>query len=154
MTIASEITRINNNIAAAYTAASGKGATLPATENSDNLATCIGSIPSGGGVTPVNVSVNNIAISGDFPPFIIEDIIANSFTELVIYPTQSDNCLAYLKDGNGDIVQYIPNVGSGVDITQISSVPISEYYDSSNFTIYFDCWLSNDTHSSLIMSYM
>ena len=47
MTIASEITRINNNIAAAYTAASGKGATLPATENSANLATCIGSISGG-----------------------------------------------------------------------------------------------------------
>lgn len=48
MSIASEITRINNNIAAAYTAASGKGATLPATEDSANLATCIGSIPAGG----------------------------------------------------------------------------------------------------------
>lgn len=47
MSIASEITRINNNIAAAYTAASGKGATLPATENSANLATCIGSISGG-----------------------------------------------------------------------------------------------------------
>lgn len=49
MTIASEITRIEGNISAAYTAASGKGATMPATENSNNLATCIGSIPSGGG---------------------------------------------------------------------------------------------------------
>lgn len=49
MTIASEITRIQTNIANAYTAASGKGATIPATENSDNLATCIASIPSGGG---------------------------------------------------------------------------------------------------------
>lgn len=49
MTIASEITRINNNIADAYTAASGKGATLPATQNSANLATCIGSISAGGG---------------------------------------------------------------------------------------------------------
>ena len=49
MTIASEITRINGNIAAAYTAASAKGATLPATENSDNLATCISSISGGGG---------------------------------------------------------------------------------------------------------
>ena len=49
MTIASEITRIQTNIANAYTAASGKGATLPATENSDNLATCIASIPAGGG---------------------------------------------------------------------------------------------------------
>ena len=45
MTIASEITRINNNIAAAYTAASGKGATMPATQNSANLATTIGSLP-------------------------------------------------------------------------------------------------------------
>ena len=57
MTIASEITRIQNNIAAAYTAASGKGATLPATENSDNLATCIGSIPSGGASTGLKVNV-------------------------------------------------------------------------------------------------
>lgn len=49
MTIASEIIRIEGNIAAAYTAANNKGATLPATQNSANLATCIGSIPSGGG---------------------------------------------------------------------------------------------------------
>lgn len=48
MTIASEITRINGNISDAYTAAGNKGATLPATQNSGNLATCIASIPSGG----------------------------------------------------------------------------------------------------------
>ena len=44
MTIASEITRINNNIAAAYNSLSEKGATLPATQNSANLADCIDSI--------------------------------------------------------------------------------------------------------------
>lgn len=44
MTIASEVTRIKNNIASAYTVASGKGATLPATQNSDNLANCISTI--------------------------------------------------------------------------------------------------------------
>ena len=48
MSIASEITRINGNIAAAYTAASGKGATLPATQNSANLANCIATISGGG----------------------------------------------------------------------------------------------------------
>jgi len=48
MTIASEITRINNNIASAYTAINTKGGTLPATQNSANLATAIASIPSGG----------------------------------------------------------------------------------------------------------
>ena len=49
MTIASEITRINNNIASAYTACNNKGATMPATQNSANLATCIGTITGGGG---------------------------------------------------------------------------------------------------------
>lgn len=49
MSIASEITRINNNISSAYTAANAKGATLPQIQNSANLATCINSITSGGG---------------------------------------------------------------------------------------------------------
>lgn len=49
MTVASEITRINGNITAAYTAANAKGATMPATQNSENLSTAIESIPSGGG---------------------------------------------------------------------------------------------------------
>ena len=49
MSIASEIQRIQGNIASAYTACNNKGATMPATQNSANLATCIGSIPTGGG---------------------------------------------------------------------------------------------------------
>ena len=48
MTIASEITRIKTNIANAYTSASGKGATLPDVQNSENLASCIDSITGGG----------------------------------------------------------------------------------------------------------
>ena len=44
MSVASEITRINNNIANAYTACNNKGATLPQTQNSNNLANCINSI--------------------------------------------------------------------------------------------------------------
>ena len=47
MSIASEITRINNNIASAYTACNNKGATMPQTQNSSNLATTISSISSG-----------------------------------------------------------------------------------------------------------
>lgn len=51
MSIASEITRINGNIAAAYTALDGKGATLPAagSQNSANLADTIDTITTGGG---------------------------------------------------------------------------------------------------------
>ena len=64
MTIASEITRINGNIAAAYTALSDKGATMPATQNSANLATTVASIPAGGGdtVTAVNYTGSVIAV--------------------------------------------------------------------------------------------
>lgn len=58
MSIASEITRINNNIASAYTQCQSKGATLPQDQNSDNLATTIASI-SGGGGADLNDYFNN-----------------------------------------------------------------------------------------------
>ena len=45
MSIASEINRIKSNIADAYTEAEAKDATMPATENSANLANTIASIP-------------------------------------------------------------------------------------------------------------
>lgn len=47
MSIASEISRIKNNIASAYTGLQSKGATMPQTRNSANLATAIASIPTG-----------------------------------------------------------------------------------------------------------
>lgn len=49
MSIQTEIDRIKGNIASAYTAASGKGATLPDVQNSANLAGCIDTITGGGG---------------------------------------------------------------------------------------------------------
>lgn len=51
MSIASEITRISGNIADAYTALDGKGATMPASgsQNSANLADTIDTISTGGG---------------------------------------------------------------------------------------------------------
>ena len=49
MSVADQINRIKTNIADTYTAAQAKGATMPQTQNSDNLATCIQSITTGGG---------------------------------------------------------------------------------------------------------
>lgn len=48
MSIASEITRIKNNIENAYTKAEEKGATIPDVKNSENLASCVESITAGG----------------------------------------------------------------------------------------------------------
>lgn len=45
MSIQSEISRISGNVADAYSALSEKGATLPAKQNTDNLASTIESIP-------------------------------------------------------------------------------------------------------------
>lgn len=50
MSISSEITRISDNISDAYTAANAKGATMPVSQNSDNLASTIATIQTG--VTP------------------------------------------------------------------------------------------------------
>ena len=47
MSIASEITRINGNIAAAYSSCGAKGATMPVAQNSANLADTIDSISGG-----------------------------------------------------------------------------------------------------------
>ena len=51
LSIASEITRINTNIAAAYTACGNKGANLPQVQNSANLAVTISGISTG--ITPL-----------------------------------------------------------------------------------------------------
>lgn len=58
MSIASEITRINTNIAAAYSACDNKGATMPQTQNSANLANTIGSISSGGGTSALDAYID------------------------------------------------------------------------------------------------
>lgn len=47
MSIASEITKAQTNLANSYTACQNKGATMPQSQNFDNLATCIGSITGG-----------------------------------------------------------------------------------------------------------
>ena len=51
MSIASEITRIKTNIDNAYTALEAKGATIPETKNSANLADTVATVTGGGGET-------------------------------------------------------------------------------------------------------
>lgn len=53
MSIQTQINRILANIAAAYTAAQSKGATMPDVQNTEHLSDCILSIQSGGGDIPL-----------------------------------------------------------------------------------------------------
>ena len=80
MSIASEIMRIQGNISDAYTAAQAKGATIPATQNSDNLATTISTISGGGGDTtgwiPKAIDANGKLVGSSTAPNFtgVEDI--------------------------------------------------------------------------------
>ena len=65
MTIQTEITRIQTNIANAYTACDNKGATLPQTQNSANLGDCVSSILSGGGTPSETTDVPLTRVSDD-----------------------------------------------------------------------------------------
>lgn len=57
MSIASEITRISNNIASAYSAIQSKGGTIPVNRDSANLVTAVNSISGGSSVTTYHVIV-------------------------------------------------------------------------------------------------
>lgn len=58
MSVASEINRIKSNIADAYDEAESKGATMPATENSANLAQTVASIPEAVQPTLITKQIN------------------------------------------------------------------------------------------------
>lgn len=56
MSIASEILKLNTNLTDSYTACNNKGATIPADQNFDNLATCIGTISTGGTIDSLTIT--------------------------------------------------------------------------------------------------
>lgn len=107
MTIASEITRINNNIASAYTAVNNKGGTLPATQNSANLATAIGSIPSGSTPTLItktitqNGTYNASSDNADGYSSVTVNVSGGGSSSAPIFDGN------YFVDSNGSITNFI-----------------------------------------------
>lgn len=94
MSIASEIQRIKNNIAAAYSACESKGADLPQLKNSNNLADTIAGIPQGTG---------NVEVEPKYVNFIDSDgTILYSYTES---ETQALTALPPLPTAQGYIYQ-------------------------------------------------
>ena len=71
MSISNEIQKLQTNLANSYEACSDKGATMPASQNFDNLADCIDSIPTGSSLKRTfvleeeinHVNTNNITVS-------------------------------------------------------------------------------------------
>lgn len=110
MSIASEITRINTNIANSYTAISNKGGTLPATQNSNNLATAINSIPSGGSATLITKTITE---NGTYDA---TDDNADGYSEVTVNVVPSSEYIVTLEnlhDSSTDIQNTYINSADG-----------------------------------------
>lgn len=139
MTIASEITRIQGNISAAYTACNNKGATMPATQNSDNLADCINSIIVGSFYATLTVTTNSgatVSVAGQ------TQIAENGEATFYIY---SPDLYTLTCSLDGETKQKDIDITDAITYTTtlyVTSTIPAEYqeltYIQSNGTGYFD----------------
>lgn len=106
MSIASEIARIKQNIVNAYEACLTKGATMPAIQNSDNLAETILSIIMGSASNATEEQINAI------------------LTQMTV------------EEVNGELVLNTPdNVNVSFTINSNGELIVSEEYDNIEFAV-------------------
>lgn len=108
MSIASEITRITGNVSDSYTAANAKGATMPATQDSDHLAATIATIPSG--ITPTGTK--NITTNGT------HDVAAYEYADVQVPTTAPAHYVEKSVDANGKLV----NSNTVINLTGVTDV--------------------------------
>ena len=65
MSIASELEKLNTNLANSYTAVNTKGGTIPSEQNFDNLPSAINSIYTGGDTYTVQLMLEDIINKGN-----------------------------------------------------------------------------------------
>ena len=108
MSISSEITRISGNVSDALTAIGAKGVTVPTGSNSDDLATLIGSIQTGGG-SSVQTKTGSVTGDGtitlsipcDFEPdliYIYGDMSASASNRGVVSITILKDVFSYMSN--------------------------------------------------------
>lgn len=107
MSVTSEIARIKNNIAAVYDEAEAKGATMPAAENSANLAETVASIPTG---IPVDTTSYNQANTQarSFVSEVTYDPTDYTYSELSTYVVAT----AYDKGKPFGVTITVPEAGT------------------------------------------
>jgi len=114
MSIASEISRIQNNIASAYTACENKGATLPQTQNSANLANAISNIPASSASLNPTAEPNDVEFI-DYDGTIRYSYSASDFANLSALPDNPTHEGLIAQGWNwtlADAKSYVANYGS------------------------------------------
>lgn len=146
MTIASEITRIKNNIANTYTALSDKGATMPATQNSANLANTVASISAGGGDTVTAVNYTGTSISAGDKVWLNKK--ANVSASSVAVSTSSSSYV-YVIEPTGNFVYYNTykyDISNGTT----TSGQVNAGVNLGTYTHYYDEYNNIFTHNYII----
>jgi len=113
MSIASEISRIQNNIASAYTACENKGATLPQTQNSANLANTISNIPASSASLNPTAEPNDVEFI-DYDGTIRYSYSASDFANLSALPDNPTHEGLIAQGWNwtlADAKSYVANYG-------------------------------------------
>lgn len=162
MSIASEITRIKNNIEDAYTECENKGATLPQEQNSDNLATTIASISSGGGDLSEYFKTEfsgNMTSSGN-------GICATLIKKIPDITIKSASAADSLFQGWNNKILIVPHITTQYPITRMAgsfsnvkagtssgnnqvSLDLTNIFDTSNVTSFQGCF-QNSSFNKII----
>lgn len=110
MSIASELTKLETDITNAYSAVQTKGGTIPADKNTNNLATAISSIPSGGSATLITKTITE---NGTYNA---SDDDADGYSEVTVNVVPSSEyiiTLENLHDSSTDIPNTYINGSTG-----------------------------------------
>lgn len=131
MSIISEITRINNNIAAAYSVCERKGAVLPVRQNSANLSAAIDSISGSGGIedTVTYAQTNEMAAA-----YLAEvNYNPSDYTDSKI-SSYASAATSYRKDRSKGVTIRVPS--SGILMLCDVGGTISTEVTAGSYTIY------------------
>lgn len=138
MSVQSQINRIKSNLAAAYTAAQSKGAAMPLSQNSANLAATISSINAGTGIVTFkgtwdesnnSITFDNIPSSSTPYSEIRASLNAGNTPQLCVTNTAGDwEAYFHLARDGGD--------QEGFEFTAYE-VPTSQHYPLSRFGAVF-----------------